>query len=45
MMIHDLDLLLMLVGSEPEDVQASAVAVLGEVEDVCNAVGQLHQIV
>jgi predicted dehydrogenase len=37
MMIHDLDLLLMLVGSEPEDVQASAVAVLGEVEDVCNA--------
>lgn len=37
MMIHDLDLLLMLVGAEPEDVQASAVAVLGEVEDVCNA--------
>lgn len=37
MMIHDLDLLLMLVGAEPEDVQASAVAVLGDVEDVCNA--------
>jgi predicted dehydrogenase len=37
MMIHDLDLLLMLVGSEPDDVQASVVAVLGEVEDVCNA--------
>lgn len=37
MMIHDLDLLLMLVGSEPTDVQASAVSVLGEAEDVCNA--------
>jgi predicted dehydrogenase len=37
MMIHDLDLLLMLVGCEPEDVQASAVSVLGEAEDVCNA--------
>jgi len=36
MMIHDLDLLLMLVGSEPEDVQASAVSVLGAAEDVCN---------
>lgn len=36
MMIHDLDLLLMLVGSEPVDVQASAVCVLGEAEDVCN---------
>jgi len=37
MMIHDLDLLLMLIGSEPEDVQANAVCVLGEAEDVCNA--------
>lgn len=37
MMIHDLDLLLMLVGSEPLEVQASAVSVLGEAEDVCNA--------
>lgn len=37
MMIHDLDLLLMLVGSEPEEVQANAVCVLGESEDVCNA--------
>ena len=37
MMIHDLDLLLMLVGSEPEEVHASAVSVVGEAEDVCNA--------
>ena len=37
MMIHDLDLLLMLVGSEPTEIQASAVCVLGEAEDVCNA--------
>jgi len=37
MMIHDLDLLLMLVGSEPEEVQANAVCVMGEAEDVCNA--------
>jgi len=37
MMIHDLDLLLMLTGAEPDDVQASAVCVLGEAEDVCNA--------
>lgn len=36
MMIHDLDLLLMLVGSEPEEVHASAVSVLGDAEDVCN---------
>ncbi len=36
MMIHDLDLLTMLVGRAPEDVQASAVAVLGDAEDVCN---------
>jgi predicted dehydrogenase len=37
MMIHDLDLLLMLLGAEPEEVHASAVSVLGEAEDVCNA--------
>jgi len=36
MMIHDIDLLLMLLGQEPEDVHASAVSVLGEAEDVCN---------
>jgi predicted dehydrogenase len=36
MMIHDLDLLLMLVGEEPEEVHANAVSVLGEYEDVCN---------
>ena len=37
MMIHDIDVLLMLVGSEPVDVQASAVGVFGSAEDVCNA--------
>ncbi|MCA9291844.1 MAG: Gfo/Idh/MocA family oxidoreductase [Phycisphaerales bacterium] len=37
MMIHDLDVLLMLLGAEPEDVQANAVCVVGEAEDVCNA--------
>lgn len=37
MMIHDLDLLTMLIGGEPEDIQASAVAVLSDAEDVCNA--------
>ncbi|MAA51686.1 MAG: UDP-N-acetyl-D-glucosamine dehydrogenase [Phycisphaerae bacterium] len=37
MMIHDLDLLLMLVGSEPEDIQASGVPVLSDQIDVCNA--------
>lgn len=37
MMIHDLDLLLMLIGTEPENVIANAVSVLGEAEDVCNA--------
>ncbi|MCH2140244.1 MAG: Gfo/Idh/MocA family oxidoreductase [Phycisphaerales bacterium] len=36
MMIHDLDLLTMLVGTAPEDIQANAVAVLGDAEDVCN---------
>jgi len=37
MMIHDLDLLLMLTGNEPDDIQANAVCVMGEAEDVCNA--------
>jgi predicted dehydrogenase len=37
MMIHDIDVLLMLVGCEPVDVHASAVSVLGAAEDVCNA--------
>lgn len=37
MMIHDLDLLTMLMGSEPEEIHANAVCVLGEAEDVCNA--------
>ena len=38
MMIHDLDVVLWLMGGiEPVDVQASGVAVLTEVEDVCNA--------
>ncbi len=37
MMIHDLDLLTMLLGTEPEEIQANAVSVLGEAEDVCNA--------
>lgn len=36
MMIHDLDLLTMLVGMAPDSVAASSVAVLGEAEDVCN---------
>ncbi|MHC5025966.1 MAG: Gfo/Idh/MocA family protein, partial [Planctomycetota bacterium] len=37
MMIHDLDLLLMLLGEEPEEIHANAVSVMGEAEDVCNA--------
>lgn len=37
MMIHDLDLLIMLFGSEPEEIHANAVCVLGQAEDVCNA--------
>ena len=37
MMIHDLDLLTMLIGAEPEEIHASAVAVLSDAEDVCNA--------
>jgi len=38
MMIHDLDLVLMLMGgAEPVEVQASGVAVLTEHADICNA--------
>ncbi|MGA1265586.1 MAG: Gfo/Idh/MocA family protein [Phycisphaerales bacterium] len=37
MMIHDIDVLLMLMDREPERVDASAVSVLGDSEDVCNA--------
>ena len=37
MMIHDLDLLTMLLGQEPLDIHANAVSVLGEAEDMCNA--------
>ena len=37
MMIHDLDVLLALMGAEPEEIHANAVAVVGEAEDVCNA--------
>lgn len=37
MMIHDIDVLLMLLGCEPDEVHASAVSVLGDAEDVCNA--------
>ena len=36
-MIHDLDLLQMLIGAEPTDIQASGVPVLSEAIDVCNA--------
>ncbi len=37
MMIHDLDLLHWLIGQEPESIHASAVSVLSQAEDVCNA--------
>ncbi|MFW5653860.1 MAG: Gfo/Idh/MocA family protein [Planctomycetota bacterium] len=37
MMIHDLDVLLMLTGEEPNEINACAVGVLGLSEDVCNA--------
>lgn len=38
MMIHDLDVVLMLMdGREPDEIQASGVAVVGECEDLCNA--------
>jgi len=37
MMIHDIDVLLMLMGGEPEHIHANAVSVFGEAEDVCNA--------
>ena len=38
MMIHDLDVVLMLMGGrEPDDIQASGVAIVTEHEDLCNA--------
>lgn len=38
MMIHDLDVVLMLMGGEePDDIQAAGVAVVSEHEDICNA--------
>ncbi len=38
MMIHDLDVVLMLMGGqEPDDVQAAGVPVITEHEDICNA--------
>jgi len=38
MMIHDLDVVLMLMGGrEPDEIQASGVAVISEFEDICNA--------
>ncbi len=38
MMIHDLDVVLMLMGGqEPDEIQASGVAVVTEHEDICNA--------
>ena len=37
MMIHDLDLLTMLLGHEPSEIYANAVSVISEAEDMCNA--------
>ncbi len=37
MMIHDIDLVLMLAGDEPEQVEAVGVSVLGATEDIANA--------
>lgn len=37
LMIHDIDLALMLTGSKPVDIQASAVAVISEQADIANA--------
>jgi len=37
MMIHDLDLLTMLLGNEPSEIYADAVSVISEAEDMCNA--------
>ncbi len=37
LMIHDLDIVLMLVGERPERVEAVGVAVIAEHEDVCSA--------
>ena len=37
MMIHDIDIVLNLAGSDVVDVQAVGVSVIGDVEDICNA--------
>jgi predicted dehydrogenase len=38
MMIHDIDVVLMLMGGqEPDEIQASGVAVITDYEDICNA--------
>ncbi|MHC4996917.1 MAG: Gfo/Idh/MocA family protein, partial [Planctomycetota bacterium] len=37
MMIHDLDIVLMLTGQDPEDIRAAGVNLLGRHEDVANA--------
>ncbi|MEE2912671.1 MAG: Gfo/Idh/MocA family oxidoreductase [Planctomycetota bacterium] len=37
MMIHDLDLLTMLLGNEPSEIHADAVSVISDAEDMCNA--------
>jgi predicted dehydrogenase len=37
MMIHDIDLVLMLAGSDVTDIQAVGVNVIGKTEDICNA--------
>ncbi len=37
LMIHDLDIILQLVSSEVEDVQANGVSVVSETPDICNA--------
>lgn len=38
MMIHDIDVILMLMGGqEPDDIQAAGVSVITEHEDICNA--------
>src|ERR1700755_3565914 len=37
MMIHDIDLVLQLAGSEPSKVDPVGVSVIGDVEDICNA--------
>lgn len=45
MMIHDIDVLLMLMGGrEPDDVQATGVAVITQHEDICNARLTWHNV-